>query len=139
MAETLATSRIPVVSYLVLDDGDPHLAAWRCAGCGALFLDRRVACPSCTGDEFTRQRLAQTGRLRAFTIVHRSPTGAKTPFVAGIVDLDGGGVVKAHVVGVSPDPASVAPGMRLRLTSYPVGVDGEGTEAIGFGFQPEED
>lgn len=133
MTTTTSDKRIPVVSYLVLDEGDPHLVAWRCEACGALFVDRREACPACTGDQFSRQRLSNTGRLRAFTIVYR----AAAPFVAGIVDLDGGGVVKAHVVGVPVDPAALAPGLRLRLTTYGVGADDDGTEAIAFAYEPD--
>jgi uncharacterized protein len=129
-------AHIPVVNYLVLDSADPHLVAWRCSSCAALFLDRRMACPACTSADFTRHRLANRGTLRAFTIVHRSPTSAPTPFVAGIVDLAGGGVLKAHIVGVPPDPAQLRPGMPVRLTTFSLGFDSEGTEAIGFGFQP---
>ena len=36
--------RIPLVDYLVLDDGDPHLRAQECVNCGARFFDRRNAC-----------------------------------------------------------------------------------------------
>jgi uncharacterized protein len=135
---TTEQSQVPVVSYLVLDRDDPHLVAWRCSSCGALFLDRRIACAACAGDELTRHRLADRGTVRAFTVVYRSPTKAPTPFVAAIVDLDGGGVIKSHLIGVLPDPAAVRPGMRVRLTTYPVGVDTEGTEAIGFAFAPDD-
>ena len=26
--------------------------------------------------------------------------------------------------------------MKVRLTTFPIGTDGEGVEAIGFGFEP---
>jgi uncharacterized protein len=56
--------------------------------------------------------------------------------VSGIVDLDGGGVVKANVVGIDPDPASVTLGMKLKLTTFPIGIDSAGTQAVGFGYEP---
>ncbi len=59
------------------------------------------------------------------------------PYVSGIVDLDGGGVVKASTfVGVDPKPENLSLGMKLTLTTFPIGTDSEGTEAVSFGYQP---
>jgi hypothetical protein len=41
-------------------------------------------------------------------------------------------------VGVEPTPDNVQLGMKVALTTFPIGVDGAGTEAIGFGFTPQE-
>jgi hypothetical protein len=46
--------------------------------------------------------------------------------------------VRGNVVNVEPDPEHVHTGMKLRLTTVPVGVDAAGTEAVGFGFEPRE-
>lgn len=127
--------QIPVVAYLNIDTDEPHLTGWECDHCGAVFLDRRVACPSCMNAELTARRLASEGTVHAFTIVHRAPPSVRTPFVSAIVGLDGGGVVKANLVGVEPDPEAVHCGQRVRLSTYPVGVDSAGTEAIGFGYE----
>ena len=127
--------QVPYVGYLSLGD-DPHLVANECASCGALFFDRRNACASCGRDSFGTRRLASDGVLRAFTVVHRATPDVTVPYISGIVDLDGGGVVKANIVGVAPDPASVSLGMRVRLTTFGIGTDSEGTEAISFGYQP---
>jgi uncharacterized OB-fold protein len=59
-----------------------------------------------------------------------------TPFVSAIVDLDGGGVVKANILNVEPDPTAVSLGMPVRLTTFVAGTDPEGTEAVAFGFEP---
>ena len=53
-------------------------------------------------------RLANEGTVRTFTIVHRAAPGVPTPYVSVVVDLDGGGVVKANLLNVEPDPANVA-------------------------------
>jgi uncharacterized OB-fold protein len=129
------TRQVPYVGYLSLGD-DPHLVANECRTCGALFFDRRNACASCGGGGFDTRRLANDGVLRAFTIVHRASPGVPVPYVSGIVDLDGGGVAKANIVGIDPEPGNVTLGMRLKLTTFPVGTDAEGTEAIAFGYQP---
>jgi uncharacterized protein len=127
--------QVPYVGYLSLGD-DPHLVASECGKCGALFFDRRNACASCGGREFAARRLANNGVLRAFTIVHRASPGVAVPYVSGIVDLEGGGVVKANVVGVDPEPGSLTLGMRLKLTTFAVATDAEGTEAVAFGYEP---
>jgi uncharacterized OB-fold protein len=129
------TLQVPYVGYLSLGD-DPHLVANECRTCGALFFDRRNACASCGGRDFATRRLANNGALRAFTIVHRASPGVPVPYISGIVDLDGGGVVKANVVGVDPEPGRLTPGMRLKLTTFTVAADAEGTEAVAFGYEP---
>jgi uncharacterized OB-fold protein len=126
--------QIPLVDYLVLGD-DPHLVAHECSGCGARFFDRRNACASCGGTEFSTVRVATEGELRAFTIVSFAAPGVPVPFVAGVIDCDGTSV-RGNVVNVEPDPDHVHAGMKVRLTTVPVGTDSAGTEAVGFGFEP---
>lgn len=127
--------QVPYVSYLSLD-GEPHLVAHECASCGALFLDRRNACANCGARVFGDRTLANTGVLRAFTIVHRASPGVTVPYVSAIVAVDGGGVVKANMVGVEPDPGKLALGMTVKLTTFPAGADSDGTEAVAFGYRP---
>jgi uncharacterized protein len=127
--------QLPYVSYLSLD-GEPHLVAHECASCGALFLDRRNACANCGARVFRSRDLANTGVLRAFTIVHRASPGVTVPYVSAIVDVDGGGVVKANIVGVAAEPGNLALGMRVKLTTFPAGTDSDGSEAVAFGYQP---
>ena len=84
--------QIPIVDYLVLDDGAPHLVAWESVDSGALYFDRRNADAKSGGTEFRRKKLADTGKVRSFTIVHRAVPGVPTPYVSALVDLDGGGI-----------------------------------------------
>ncbi len=127
--------QIPMVGYLVLDDGAPHLTAGACSACGALYFDRRNACAKCGGREFGTRDLANDGVVRAFTIVHRAAPGVPTPYVSAVVDLEGGGTVKANIVGVEADPANISLGMPVHLTTFVAGTDDEGTEAIAFGYE----
>jgi uncharacterized OB-fold protein len=128
--------QIPHVDYLVLGD-DPHLVANQCDSCGARFFDRRNACASCSGTSFTQVDVPTEGELRTFTIVSFAAPGVPVPFVAGVVDCDGTSV-RGNVVGVPPDPEHVRTGMKVRLVTVPIGTDSEGTEAVGFGFEPLE-
>src|SRR5215469_13048272 len=127
--------QVPYVGYLSLGS-DPHLVANECSSCGALFFDRRNACANCGNRGFGPRRLANDGVLRAFTIVHRASPDVPVPYVSGIVDLDGGGVVKANIIGIDPEPGSVTLGMKVRLTTFCVAADAAGTEAVAFGYEP---
>ena len=128
------SKQIPLVDYLQLGD-DSHLVATECTACGARFFDRRNACASCFATDFRQVPVATEGTLRAFTIVAFAAPGVQVPFVAGVVDCDGTSV-RGNVVNVEPTPEHVTLGMKLRLTTFPVGTDDEGTEAMGFGFEP---
>ncbi len=128
-------SPVPIVDYLVLDDGDPHLVAQECAGCGARFFDRRNACANCFATEFTSVAIATDAVLRSFSIVAFAAPGVDVPFVAGVFDCDGT-TVRGNVINCPPDPEHVSLGMRVRLATYSLGADLNGTEAIGFGFEP---
>ena len=126
--------QIPHVDYLVLGD-DPHLVASQCDSCGARYFDRRNGCASCSGTAFTQVAVATEGELQAFTIVAFASPGVPVPFVAGVVDCDGTSV-RGNVINTEPDPDHVKLGMKVKLATYPVGTDDEGTEAVGFGFEP---
>jgi uncharacterized OB-fold protein len=63
--------------------------------------------------------------------------GIPVPFAAAVVDCDGT-TVRGNVVGVEPTPENLRLGMKVELTTFPIGADGAGTEAVGFGFTPLE-
>jgi uncharacterized OB-fold protein len=126
--------QIPLVDYLVLGDA-PHLVANECTSCGARFFDRRNACANCGKTEFTKTDISTTGEVRAFTIVTFAAPGVPVPYVAAVVDCAGTSV-RANLINVDPDPEHVTLGMKVRLATQPIGPDSNGTEAIGFGFEP---
>src|ERR1019366_3034301 len=110
-------SQVPLVDYLVLGDS-PHLVANECTSCGARFFDRRSACASCSGAEFTTVEVSTEGVVRTFTIVSLAAPGIEVPFVAAVVDC-GGTSVRANVVNTPPDPQHVKLGMNVKLTTFP--------------------
>ena len=128
------SDQIPFVNYLVLGD-QPHLVANECTSCGARFFDRRNACAGCSGTDFKEAQIATQGELRAFTIVAFAAPGIPVPFVSAIIDCDGTSV-RANLVNVEADPEHVKLGMPVKLTTFPIGTDDDGVEAINFGFEP---
>ena len=129
-------TQIPLVQYLALDDGSPHLIANTCDSCGARFLDRRNACARCGGREFNVTSLATTGKVTSFTIVQRAAPGVKVPFVSAVIGLDDGASVQANIVDTEPDPDHIALGMAVKLTTFVAGTDDNGTEVVAFAFAP---
>ena len=130
----MMAQQIPLVEYLELGD-DPHLVANECTSCGARFFDRRNACAACEATEFKKVDVSPTGEVRAFTIVSFAAPGIPVPYVAAVVDCDGTSV-KANLINVTPDPEHVTLGMKVRLATEVIGTDDNGTEAVGFGFEP---
>ncbi len=129
--------QVPLVDYLVLGD-QPHLVANQCTACKARFFDRRNACASCGSDAgFEKVDVPTEGEVRAFTIVTFASPGVPVPFVASVVDCDGTSV-RGNIINTEPDPDHVKLGMKVRLATFGVGTDSEGTEAVGFGFEPIE-
>jgi uncharacterized OB-fold protein len=128
------SQQVPLVDYLVLGP-DPHLLAHECTSCGARFFERKNACASCEADEFVDVDVPTTGELRAFTIVSLAAPGIPVPFVAGVIDCDGTSV-RGNVINTTADPDHVKLGMKVKLATYSIGTDDQGTEAIGFGFEP---
>jgi uncharacterized OB-fold protein len=116
---------------------EPHLTANECISCGARFFDRRNACAACEGLDFRAVEVSTEGELTAFTIVSFAAPGVPVPFVAALIDC-GGTSVRANVVNTPADPEHVKLGMKVRLTTFPIGQDGQGVDAIGFGFEPVE-
>jgi uncharacterized OB-fold protein len=130
------TAVIPIVDYLVLG-GSPHLKAHECVNCGARYFDRRNACSRCYDDRFTTVDLPGHGTVRTFTIVSVAAPGVPVPFTAAVIDC-GGTSVRANIVNCPPDPEHVRLGLPVRLTTYSLGQDKAGSEAIAFGFEPDE-
>ncbi|MEM9202792.1 MAG: OB-fold domain-containing protein [Actinomycetota bacterium] len=130
-----APKQVPLVDYLHIG-ARPYLKAKQCVQCGARFFDRRVACAACGSREFRNARVRNRGVVTSFTIVHRAAPGIPAPYISAIVETEDGTSVRSNVVNCEPDPEHVKLGMKVKLTTYPIGTDDEGTEAIAFGYQP---
>lgn len=127
---TKAGGKIAFVDYLILDD-PPYLQAQECTSCGARYFDRRNACASCFEDQFRSVAIDREGIVTSFSIVQMGPI----PYVSAVVDCAGTSV-KCTIMNVEPSPEYVTLGMQVKLMTYSMGEDSEGTEAIAFGFEP---
>ena len=130
----MTVTQVPVVDYLALGE-KPHLIANQCTQCGARYFDRRNACASCFATDFKKTDISSDGIVRSFTIVTFAAPGVPVPFVAAIIDC-GGTSVRANLINVDATPEAVTLGMKVKLATYSLGLDDNGVEAIGFGFEP---
>lgn len=107
----------PVMPYLAQDEtGEPYLVGSRCEACGQTHLGRFENCPKCAARGRLREvRLSDRGALYNYTIVHRSLPGVTVPFVAAVVDLEGGGTVKGNLLDVEPTPEAIRFGMPVKM------------------------
>jgi len=140
MAETSTKKPLPVVDFLKLpESGDPYLEGHKCQSCGAIFLGERAICSKCgMRNQMKAVRLANTGTLYVYSIVHRSFPGIEVPYVSAIVDLDGGGTVKGNLINVEPNPEKVRLGMPVEVV-YKDALgrkDREGNSYLSYFFQP---
>jgi uncharacterized protein len=108
---------LPAVSFLHFDEaGDAYLSGARCTDCGAVAPGDRRVCNACGARERMESiRLSESGTVYSFTIVHRSFPGVMTPFIAAIVDLDGGCALQGTLLGVEADPARIPFGLPVRV------------------------
>jgi len=108
-----------------------------CTSCGARFFDRRNACASCFATSFKQVDIATEGEVRSFTIVTFASPGVPVPFVAAIVNC-GGTSVRGNLINVDPTPEKVHLGMKVRLATYSLGDDDNGTEKTPLTLQVKQ-
>jgi uncharacterized protein len=107
----------PVAPYTALDEtGRPYLIGSHCNVCDATHLGSYENCPKCAArGQMNEARLAESGKLYNYTIVHRSLPGVKVPFISATVDLDGGGTIRGNLLEIEPDPAKIEFGMPVKV------------------------
>jgi hypothetical protein len=110
-----------------------ELVAQCCTGCGTLRHPPRPMCPHCRSLEWNEQRLAGTGALYSYAVLHHPRSSRfEYPVLAALVDLDEGVRIVTNLVGVAPDAIRI--GMRLTVDFEPTS-DG-GTVPV---FRPAAD
>jgi len=119
-------------------DGEPYLAGSKCTSCGEVAVGTRDTCGKCGARKGVEHiKLASTGKLYNFTVVHRNFPGVPVPFISAIVDVDGGGTLKGNLLGVEPDPAKIKFDMPVNIVIKPVPQkDKDGNSYLAYFFEP---
>jgi len=118
--------------------GDPYLEGQKCDSCGAISLKKRMACAKCGArGTVNPTKLATTGKLHSFSIIHRAFPGIEVPFISAIADLDGGGTIKTNMVGIDADPDKITLGMDIQVDFQTAPrKDADGNEYLTFVIKP---
>ena len=89
-----------------------------CDDCEQAYFYPRPICPRCFSRNTRWVRSSGHGTLHAFAIVHRPPTPAfqdRVPYVAALIELEGGARLPSTLVEVAPDPAVIRIGMPVEV------------------------
>ena len=127
----------PAILDLKADDGQPHLLASRCSGCGKFFFPQQPLCTECLREGTLQQYpLSSRGKLYSFTIVEReslAPKGFQVPYSYGYVNLPEKVRVLSKIVGWTPETLKIDADVELALEE--IRVNTEGQKVMGFRFQ----
>ena len=136
----MSNKPLPVVEYLKIpESGEPYLEGHKCGSCGAIYVGTRNVCSKCGArDQMQVIKLAKTGKLYSFSIVHRTFPGIEVPYVSAVVDLDDGASLKGNLIGIDPDPAKIKFDMPIEVVfADALGrKDREGNSYLSFFFKP---
>jgi uncharacterized protein len=138
MTETTAAVIPTIVPYLKRDpSGRPFLQGTRCQTCETVYVGERAICAKCYArKEMMPVKLAERGKLYAFTVVHRSFPGVDTPFIDVIVDLDDGAHIKGILRDVEPLPERLRFDMPLEIVYREVTPPGATEKYLAYYFVP---
>jgi uncharacterized OB-fold protein len=86
-----------------------------CRDCDRVHFYPRELCPHCFSDALDWKHSPGKGEIYSFTIVRRPPPAMKdkAPYVVGLVTLDEGPRMMAHIVGCAPEQVHI--GQRVRI------------------------
>jgi uncharacterized OB-fold protein len=116
-------------------DGRPVLVGSRCSVCERIHFPRKPICPDCGCRDVDEVELSRHGRIYSFTTVYQGPTGFRTPYTVGYVDLPEGLRVFTQLVATKP----LALGQSVVLDIGPVRWESAEAAVIGIRFRSAEE
>jgi uncharacterized OB-fold protein len=118
----------------------PQLIGSECQKCGEIYFPRKLNnwCPHCQQPGLKNKKLSRQGKIDSLTIIMQQPGGGyyfgPVPYAMGFVELPGGVYIETLLKAERLEDLNV--GQSVELVIEPVWVDPNGTELIGFKFQP---
>ena len=111
-----------------------RLEAAKCLGCGKVCFPRRRICPACRRSDFEPTKLSWRGTVLTSTVVQVPPTNfaLQAPYAVAVIETPEGARLLAQVVDC--DPATVLPGMAVRLMFRKISAEGHGG-ILCYGFK----
>ncbi len=138
LAENQQIFKEGIVVFPADESQKPYLAASKCPECGKVYFPKKDFCPVCVRDGIEEIALSDEALLYTFTIVHLGVKGFKTPYVLGWVEYPKEGLRIAAQILADPQtaPQNLKPGQKLKLNIGPLRTMEDGTEIIGYRYEP---
>jgi uncharacterized protein len=102
-----------------------ELRIQRCTACGTYRHPPRPLCATCGSRDATATRVAGTGEVWSFTVIHPPTLPAfmdRTPYVAVVVRLDEGVFLVSNLVDCAPDAVEIGTRVELAITEVEPGL-----------------
>lgn len=115
-------------------DNQIWLKGGKCKSCGKLSFPFSTICCFCQEEQMMPSRLARSGKLYAFSVVHAAAKNWRVPYVLGYVDLADGIRVLSHI---EADPKDLRVDMNVALDMGVIRTDGDGTPVYSYVFEPD--
>jgi uncharacterized OB-fold protein len=93
----------------------------RCGACGRHVFYPRAVCPHCGSGELSWVEASGSGRVHAFTVVHRAPPDHRdeAPYVVALVELQEGVRMMTRLVDVEPAAVRVDIPVEVAIRGEP--------------------
>ena len=95
----------------------------------AVNIEDRMPIESVTAKPFT-------GTVHVWSVIHQATPYVEVPYIAAIIDLDGGGSINTNIVGIEPKPENMQFGMKVKMFTEKVSEDKEGNSYVAYKFRP---
>lgn len=119
-------------------NGEWHLRASLCGGCGSLIFPVAKVCPRCwPPQQLEDATLPETGKLLSWSTANIAPAGFRAPYSFGYADL----TPTIRLFGqldLTPGDPPLAPEAKIQLVLGVVKHDEEGQPVWGYKFAPAE-
>jgi uncharacterized OB-fold protein len=117
---------------------DQEMIGSYCENCNKTYFPIKRVCPSCmTIDKMKQRPLSKLGKLYSFTVGEVGPTGFKTPYAFGWVDLPRDGIrLFSLLTDCEPFEKKLRVDMDVEMVIDVIKESEEGELLYGFKFRP---
>jgi uncharacterized protein len=86
-----------------------RLLGLKCAGCGAVVAQPRLACGKCGSTDMSITDLKGSGIIRSFTVMKVAPEGreSEVPYIVVLVELNEGPWIMGNLSGIVPEDVTM--------------------------------
>lgn len=118
----------------------------KCKKCNKTFIPPKKICSDCLSTDMEWVEFSGKGKLATYSLIHVGARyftaqgySMKKPYCMGVIKLEEGPHISAHIVGSEPDfesnPENFKVGMPLKVKFLKIEIEGK-EPRIDLGFEP---